>query len=127
LLALASAFTLFSLIFSASQAQRAQDLANYQAVSDFSGYNSGLPATTLLSSTSVYSTENTVLDNARSALSQATTHYRQIQGVTIASIGSVSNVYLTLNGGTAQAFSWSTSLIAVDPATFAHVAIWNST
>lgn len=126
LLGLASAFTLFALVFSASQAQRAQDLANYQAVSDFSGYNSGLPATTLLSSTSVYSNESSVLDNARAALKQATAHYRQVQGVTAASVGVVSDVYLTLNGGTAQSFSWPTSLIAVDPATFAHVALWSS-
>jgi ABC-type antimicrobial peptide transport system permease subunit len=126
LLGLASAFTLFSLVFAASQGQRAQDLATYQAVSDFSGYNnSNLPVTSLRSSTSVFSDKNTVLGNARSALSQATSLYQQIQGVSVASVGSVNHVYLSLNAGTAQATTWSTRLIAVDPATFARTAYWD--
>src|SRR5260370_8541204 len=37
LLGLATAFALFTLVFAASQAQRAQDIANYQAGADFSG------------------------------------------------------------------------------------------
>jgi ABC-type antimicrobial peptide transport system permease subunit len=121
LLGLASAFTLFSLVFSASQGQRAQDLATYQAVSDFSGYNYELPATTQLGSSS---TRNIVQDNANAVLGQVTTQYRQIRGVTMASTGSVNSVYLLLNQGTSQATSWLTNLIAVDPATFAQTALW---
>jgi ABC-type antimicrobial peptide transport system permease subunit len=126
LLGLAAAFTLFSLVFSASQSQRAQDLANYQAVSDFSGQSDNLPATSLRSTASPISTANDVQVNARAALAQTTTRYRQIQGVTAVSVGSVSNIYLNLNEGTVQAISWPTRLIAVDPATFAQTAIWDA-
>lgn len=127
LLGLASAFTLFSLVFAASQGQRAQDLATYQTVSDFSGYNnSNLPATSLRSSTSVFGDKNTVLGNARTALSQANALYQQIQGVTAVSVGSVEHVYLSLNAGTARSFSWSTRLIAIDPETFARTAYWDA-
>lgn len=37
LLALATAFTIFTLVFNATQAQRVQDVADYQAMADFSG------------------------------------------------------------------------------------------
>ena len=126
LLGLASAFTLFALVFSASQGQRALDLATYQTVSDFSGQSNSLPATSLRSSTSVFSTVNDVQVNARAALTQATGRYRQIQGVTAASVGSISAVFINLNAGTAQAISLATSLIAVDPTTFSQTALWNA-
>lgn len=126
LLGLATAFTLFALVFSASQGQRAQDLATYQAVSDFSGYSYDLPATSLRSSTSLNSTSASVLANARSAVSQATDHYQQIQGVTISSIGSMNSVYLPLNVGSGNAHGWETRLIAVDPVTYGRVALWSA-
>ncbi|MDQ2716331.1 MAG: hypothetical protein M3Z08_15615 [Chloroflexota bacterium] len=37
MLALATAFTLFSLVFSSSEAQRIHDVSTYQAGADFSG------------------------------------------------------------------------------------------
>jgi ABC-type antimicrobial peptide transport system permease subunit len=126
LLGLASAFTLFALVFYASQGQRAQDLATYQAVSDFSGYNYNLPVTSLLNPASAYSTPQSVLNNATLALQQATAQYRQVPGVSAVSVGSLNSAYLTLSGGTSQSISWPTSVIAVDPATFAQTALWSA-
>ncbi|HEY0755768.1 MAG TPA: FtsX-like permease family protein [Ktedonobacteraceae bacterium] len=126
LLGLASAFTLFALVFSASQGQRAQDLANYQAVSDFSGYNHSLPLTVMTSSKSLTTTENDVLDNARTALQQATGYYQQIRGVTSASVGSMNTFSLTLNAGSSQSHAWETRLLAIDPATYGCTAQWST-
>lgn len=112
LLGLATAFALFSLVFSASQSQRTQDLATYQAVSDFSGFSASLPGTTL--------------DNTASVLNQASSLYRQIQGVTSATIGSMANRYLFINSGTTQAYTRKTILSAVDASTFAQTALWTS-
>lgn len=112
LLGLATAFALFSLVFLASQGQRAQDLATYQAVSDFSGYTSALPATTPETSAAI--------------LQQSTTRYQQIKGVTSVCIGSMQNTYLSLDANTDQAYEWPTRLLAVDANTFARTAIWTS-
>ncbi|HLI72163.1 MAG TPA: FtsX-like permease family protein [Ktedonobacteraceae bacterium] len=112
LLGLAIAFVFFSLVFSASQSRRAQDVATYQAVSDFSGYNPALPDTTPQDATAI--------------LDQTTTRYRQIQGVTSVTVGFVDNLFLYVNSGTAEASTRPTVLIAVDANTFAQTALWSS-
>ncbi len=112
LLGLATAFALFSLVFAASQSQHAQDLAAYQAVSDFSGYSSALPSTTP--------------ENTAAALDQATGRYRQIQGVTSATVGFMDNLYLYVSSGATQTYSRETVLTAVDADTFAQTALWTS-
>ena len=100
LLGLTTAFVFFSLVFSASQGQRAQDLATYQAVSDLSGYTASLPVTPP--------------ENAASVLSQADASYRKIQGVTSVTIGYVDDRYLLVNSGTSQIYTHKTILTAVD-------------
>lgn len=112
LLGLTTAFVFFALVFSASQGQRAQDLATYQAVSDFGGYTASLPSTTP--------------DDAASVLSQAASSYRQIQGVTSVTLGYVDNRYLFVSGGTTLAYTHKTILTAVDAGTFAQTAFWSS-
>ena len=112
LLGLTTAFVFFSLVFSASQGQRAQDLATYQAVSDLSGYTASLPVTPP--------------ENAASVLSQADASYRKIQGVTSVTIGYVDDRYLLVNSGTSQAYTHKTILTAVDASTFAQTAFWSS-
>lgn len=112
LLGLTTAFVCFALVFSASQNQRAQDLATYQAVSDFGGYTSSLPGTTP--------------DDAASVLNQAASSYLKIQGVLSVTVGYVDNRYLFINGGTTQAYTHKTILTAVDASTFAQTASWSS-
>lgn len=112
LLGLATAFVLFSLVFAASQGQRAQDLAAYQTVSDFSGYNLNLPATTSA--------------NASTIIDQTTARYQRIKGVTSASVGSMLGVYLLVSDGVNHSYAWSTQLLAVDADTFAQTALWTS-
>jgi len=112
LLGLAIAFVLFSLVFSASQSRRAQDVAAYQAVSDFSGYNFALPVTTT--------------QDVSEVLSQTTRRYRQIRGVTSASIGCVDSLFLNVDSETAEASTRPTVLIAVDANTFAQTALWTA-
>lgn len=83
LLALAIAFAIFTLVFSASQAQRIADVAAYQVGTDFSGQISPYaPAFT--------STQN---------LSKA---YRHIKGVTSVSIGYTTSMTAQVNGSPIQ-------------------------
>jgi putative ABC transport system permease protein len=98
LLALSTAFTLFALIFAASQAQRASDVATYQAGADFRGNVS--PA-----------------GSGLDVMSQLTQSYRAIAGVT-----SATPVY------DAQAYGpeEQVELLAVDANTFAQTANWTS-
>ncbi|HEX7733818.1 MAG TPA: FtsX-like permease family protein [Ktedonobacteraceae bacterium] len=112
LLGLTTAFVFFSLVFSASQNQRGQDLATYQAVSDFGGYTRALPSTTP--------------DDAASVLSQASLFYRKVRGVTSVTVGYVDNRYLLVSGDTAQAYMHKALLTAVDADTFARTAFWSS-
>jgi len=112
LLGLAAAFVFFSLVFSASQDQRAQDLAAYQAVSDFGGYTAFLPSTTP--------------DDAAAILNEADAYYHKIQGVTSVTVGYVGARYLFVNGGTQQAYTHRTILTAVDASTFAQTASWGA-
>ncbi|HEY0755767.1 MAG TPA: FtsX-like permease family protein [Ktedonobacteraceae bacterium] len=112
LLGLTTAFVFFALVFSASQVQRAQDLATYRAVSDFGGYTVALPITTP--------------DDAATVLSQVDSSYQRIHGVTSVTVGYVDSRYLFVNGDTAQAYTHKTVLTAVDANTFARTAFWSS-
>lgn len=112
LLGLAMAFALFALVFSASQGQRAQDLATYQAVSDFGGSSTSFPFT--------------APEDAEPVLNQVSAFYRQIQGVTSVTVGYMDNRFLVVNGGTDQAYMRKTVLTAVDANSFAQTAFWNS-
>ncbi len=100
LLALATAFAIFTLIFSASQAQRAADITAYQAGADFSG---SVPFTA-----------------PQLPAARETDRYRTIPGVLAASAGFVR----------ADTVGQSSNLFplqvrAIDPATFTQVAFWN--
>jgi ABC-type lipoprotein release transport system permease subunit len=99
LLALASAFAIFTLIFAGSQAQRAVDIAAYQAGADFSG---AIP-----------------LIAKKYPLNEETALYRKIPGVLSATAGYEEQ-------DTAAATSVSVQLKAVDPGTFAQTAIWTA-
>ncbi|HEU5370566.1 MAG TPA: FtsX-like permease family protein [Ktedonobacterales bacterium] len=102
LLALASGFGIFTLIFNASQAQQIANITAYQVGADFSGV---IPA----------STAN------QPSLTQQTAAYRHIPGVTSATLGY-----------SAQAVPASTSenfqveVRAVDTSTYAQTVIWTN-
>ena len=113
LLGLATAFALFTFVFSASQSQRGQDLAIYQAVSDFGGY--------LVSATPLGAQENTPL-----TLASTTASYQRIGGVTSVTAGYVTNLYITGNRGIDGQYEQETVLQAVDASTFARTADWTS-
>jgi ABC-type antimicrobial peptide transport system permease subunit len=99
LLALATAFTLFTLVYSATQAQHIQDIANYQTGADFSAH--------LLSY------------GSSSSLSQVISRYRTIPGVLSASAGYVDQGY----GGHADL---TMEIRAVDAASFGRTVVWPS-
>ncbi|HEX8036278.1 MAG TPA: FtsX-like permease family protein [Ktedonobacterales bacterium] len=100
LLALSTGFTLFTLIYSGSQAQRLVDAAAFQVGADFSGT---IP---------VSATKNvTVAD--------LTAKYRQIPGVTSATVGYTAD--LTPNN---DAAGLPVRLFAVDSDTYAQSASW---
>jgi ABC-type lipoprotein release transport system permease subunit len=109
LLGLATAFTLFSLVFSASQNQRARDLAAYQAGADFSGQLS-----------------SPLQSSSLSALARETASYQHIRGVTSATLGCVETVYLYVTDTDSNSFTRQTQLRAVDASTFARTAMWSS-
>ena len=97
LLALATAFTIFALVFSASQAQRIQDVAGYSVGADFSGKISGSAATLKSSS------------------------YAQLPGILSASVGYDSSERAAQNGS-----DISVELRAVDANTYAQTAYWTA-
>lgn len=101
LLALATAFAMFILIFAASQAQRATNLAAYSAGADFSG--------------SIPSTAPSYPINIE------TQRYRNIRGVLAASVGEVVGENV---GNIDNLFPLEVK--AIDPGTFAQATIWNS-
>jgi ABC-type lipoprotein release transport system permease subunit len=105
LLALATAFAIFTLTFIASQAQRAQDIAIYQSEADFSG---DMPATAL----STQAPRTTTLADAETA-------YSRLPGVLSVSAG---YVVTGVSAGTSP--SQSLELKAVDTDTFAQTADW---
>jgi ABC-type antimicrobial peptide transport system permease subunit len=100
LLALTTAFTIFSLIFVASQTQHTLDAANYSVGADFSGHLPGgnsVPAETL------------------------TTAYRQVTGVDSATAG----LQTSISGQSTAAFI-NVQLNAVDADTFAQTGLWTA-
>ncbi|HJT56839.1 MAG TPA: FtsX-like permease family protein, partial [Ktedonobacteraceae bacterium] len=101
LLALATAFAMFTLIFAASQAQRATSLAAYSAGADFSG---SIPSTA-----------------PGYPINIETQRYRNIQGVLAASVGEVAGENV---GNVDNLFPLEVK--AIDPGTFAQATIWNS-
>src|SRR5581483_1816823 len=102
LLALAVAFGIFSLVFSASQAQRIPAVAGYQVGADFSGT---YPSAARL--------RQLPLDQQEAA-------FTGIPGVTSATVG-----YTSSTRGSQSGVDASIELRAVDTMTFAHTAIWN--
>jgi putative ABC transport system permease protein len=103
LLALAVAFGIFSLVFSASQAQRIPTVAAYQVGADFSGtYADG----SFLS---------------KESIAQQEAAYRNIPGVTAASVG-----YVSSTRGAESGVDASIELRAVDTNTFANVGLWST-
>lgn len=102
LLTLATTFALFTLVFSASQNQRALDIAAYESGADFSGY---LP-----------------LEPGVQSLQDIALRYSEIAGVNAASAG-----YISTGTGTGLGEAQiSIQLQAVDTSSFANVAIWGT-
>ncbi|HCI78773.1 MAG TPA: hypothetical protein DHW02_03700, partial [Ktedonobacter sp.] len=99
LLALASAFAIFALVFTASQAQHVLDIAAYQVGSDFSG--------TILSATS------------QTAFQKQQTMLQHIPGIASVTMGYKDN-YQTNSANPSPV-----TMLAVDANTFAQTAIWN--
>ncbi len=103
LLALAVAFGIFSLVFSASQAQRIPTVAAYQVGADFSGtYAANSPLSPL-------------------SISQQEAQFAHIPGVTSASVG-----YTSQTRGAENGIDASIELRAVDANTFAKTGIWST-
>lgn len=102
LFALATAFVIFTLVYSASQAQRIPEVAAYQSGADFSG----VPDDPSLTSV---------------ALKDETRAYQGISGVTSATLG-----YKTTAVGGGNILAISIALMAVDSDNFAQTAIWTS-
>ena len=100
LLALAIAFAIFTLVFAASQTQRASDIADYQVGADFSG---AIPLGLVNSS----------------PLQQEIALYRHIQGVLSATGG-----YVEDDTSATKAAAFPVQLQAVDPATYAQATLW---
>ncbi|GAC1384021.1 MAG: hypothetical protein NVSMB33_12260 [Ktedonobacteraceae bacterium] len=96
LLALATAFAIFALVFSASQARRINDVAAYQVGADFSGKIFG------------------------SAIIAKSSTYSSLPGVTSASVGYVSSERAAENG-----INVSVEVRAMDANTYAQTAAWN--
>lgn len=102
LLALATAFTIFTMVFNASQTQRIQDVADYQAMADFSG---NVPVAVI----------------TPQKLASATQAYNRLPGMLSTSLGYVKSVTA---GGTA--LSLPIEFKAVDGNTFAQTARWSA-
>ncbi len=103
LLALAVAFGIFSLVFSASQAQRIPAVAGYQIGADMSGtYPNASPL-------------------RQQPLDQQEAAFSSIPGVTSATVG-----YTSSTRGSQSGADVSIELRAVDATTFAHTAIWDA-
>ena len=101
LLALATAFTIFTLVFNATQVQRVQDVADYQAMADFSG---NVPVAVI----------------TPQQMTSATQSYDRLPGVTSASLGFIKSASA---GG--SALSLPIDFKAVDADTFARTARWS--
>ncbi len=101
LLALTIAFAFFTLVFAASQEQRANDIASYEVGADFNG---AIPA-----------------DSPTHPLQAETTLYRGLPGVTSASVG-----YEELARSVVVTPYIPLLIRAVDPSTYASTAYWTS-
>jgi putative ABC transport system permease protein len=99
LLALATAMVIFTLIFTASQAQRVQDVAAFQAGADFSGS----------------------FNPTYAPMAQLTALYRNIPGASAASVG-----YSTTQYAKASGTEFPVDSLAIDPATFSQTSFWTS-
>ncbi len=99
LLALATAFAIFTLVFTASQQQRIVDVSDYQGGADFSGPLSDQPL---------------------SLLQPLTTGYRRIPGVLSATAGYSG----TATAGNGSVLSFTVEIRGVDADNFAQTAIW---
>jgi ABC-type antimicrobial peptide transport system permease subunit len=97
LLALSTAFALFTLIFSASQYQRTLDVSAFAVGSDFSGQ----------------------LRFSDSSITDIGNRYRQIRGVTTASAAYVDDFTLTTTVNTVEAH-----IIAADTKSYSQTIIW---
>jgi putative ABC transport system permease protein len=100
LLALATAFAIFTIVLLASQTQRIEDVAAYQSGADFSGTFQSAVATPL-------------------QVGEETALYHHIPGVISASVGNISSV--TAAG---TILSLPMEVRAVDSTTFARTTIW---
>ena len=100
LLALATAFAIFTIIFMASQTQRIEDVAAFQSGADFSGTFQKSAATPL-------------------QVAEETALYHHIPGVISATVGNISSA--TAAG---TILSLPMEIRAVDSTTFARTAIW---
>ncbi len=109
LLALSIAFTLFTLVYMATQSQHIQDIVTYQAGADFSG------DTASNASFNSNTTSNANLYNPLAFINQ----YRSIPGVISASAGFIAQ-------GTAGNAALPIALRAVDANTFANAVLWPS-
>jgi ABC-type antimicrobial peptide transport system permease subunit len=103
LLALASSFGMFTLIFHASQEQQMLNNASHQVGADFSGFTP--PPST----------------HAQPSLTQQTAAYRRIPGVISASLGY--NSQASLEGSN---LNLPLEVRAVDTSTYAQTALWTS-
>jgi ABC-type lipoprotein release transport system permease subunit len=102
LLALASGFAIFTLIFSASQAQQVVRVAAQQVGADFSG---SVPSGAL----------------SYASLADVTTAYRSLPGVLSATLGYANDVLAVSSGQQTPI-----QMRAVDTSTFGKTALWNS-
>ncbi len=103
LLALTVAFAIFSLVFTASQAQRSSDIAAFESGADFSG-SIAIPA-----------------NQSQASLTGVTSPYRQLPGVISATAGFSEDGLLTQS--TANTYI---AVRAVDANTFAGTANWTT-
>jgi ABC-type antimicrobial peptide transport system permease subunit len=103
LLALSTGLVIFTLVLTASQNQRAIDVANFTVGADFQGT---LPVQTATSQTAIQS---------------LTAQYRNIPGVQAASVGAVINIPYS-----SDAANVPMRVLAVDGDTFPHTAIWSN-
>jgi ABC-type lipoprotein release transport system permease subunit len=104
LLALTVAFALFSLVFTASQAQRSSDIAAFESGADFSGSIAALPS-----------------NKSQASLTGVTSLYRQLPGVISATAGFSQDGLLTQSTANIHI-----AVRAVDANTFAGTANWTT-
>ncbi|GCE48702.1 ABC-type lipoprotein release transport system permease subunit [Thermosporothrix hazakensis] len=104
LLSLATAFAIFTLVFSATNIQHIYDLASYQAEADISGEIKPVAQD---------------IEQMKHTLEAKTREYSALPGIAAASVGYQSN-------GATAGFNNNVSFLlkAVDPKTFARVAFW---